>query len=163
MAYAAVTFAESCPLAIPADTMHLIATPPCGHLQAGKGSATLSMAYAAAAFAESCLRAMAGESDVSEYAYVESSVIDGVPFFASKVIKLGRCSMLSPSSKAAERHSTHMWSHQSWTACHFLQARCSQCVVLLSEPNSLGPTDGQGDHLVTMSGLSRRQAAICPT
>lgn len=54
-------------------------------MQAGKGSATLSMAYAAAAFAESCLRAMAGESGVTEYAYVESSVVEGVPFFASKV------------------------------------------------------------------------------
>lgn len=44
------------------------------------------MAYAAAAFAESCLRAMAGESGVTEYAYVESSVGgDGVPFFASGV------------------------------------------------------------------------------
>jgi malate dehydrogenase len=53
--------------------------------KAGKGSATLSMAYAAAAFAESCLRAMAGESGVTEYAYVESSVVEGVPFFASKV------------------------------------------------------------------------------
>jgi malate dehydrogenase len=54
-------------------------------VQAGKGSATLSMAYAAAAFAESCLRAMAGESGVTEYAYVESSVVEGVPFFASQV------------------------------------------------------------------------------
>jgi malate dehydrogenase len=53
--------------------------------KAGKGSATLSMAYAAAAFAESCLRAMAGESGVTEYAYVESQLVDGVPFFASGV------------------------------------------------------------------------------
>lgn len=53
--------------------------------KAGKGSATLSMAYAAAAFAESCLKAMAGESDVTEYAYVDSSIVEGVPFFASKV------------------------------------------------------------------------------
>lgn len=44
------------------------------------------MAYAAAAFAESCLRAMAGESGVTEYAYVESSLGgEGVPFFASGV------------------------------------------------------------------------------
>ena len=34
-------------------------------LQAGKGSATLSMAYAAAVFAESCLKAMAGQSGPS--------------------------------------------------------------------------------------------------
>mmetsp|Transcript_7390 Transcript_7390/g.21856 ORF Transcript_7390/g.21856 Transcript_7390/m.21856 type:complete len:324 (+) Transcript_7390:141-1112(+) len=53
--------------------------------KAGKGSATLSMAYAAAAFAESCLKAMAGESGVTDYAYVESSVVDGLSFFASKV------------------------------------------------------------------------------
>ena len=56
-----------------------------GRGQAGKGSATLSMAYAAAAFAESCLKAMAGEGGVTDYAYVESSVVDGLPFFASKV------------------------------------------------------------------------------
>ena len=55
--------------------------------KAGGGSATLSMAYAAARFGESCLRALAGEQ-VVECAYVESTVVDGLPFFASKV-KLG--------------------------------------------------------------------------
>ena len=53
--------------------------------QAGKGSATLSMAYAAAVFAESCLKAMSGEANVRDYAYVESSVTD-LPFFASRVL-----------------------------------------------------------------------------
>lgn len=43
------------------------------------------MAYAAAGFTESCLRAMAGEEDVTDYAYVDSSVVEGLPFFASKV------------------------------------------------------------------------------
>jgi malate dehydrogenase len=41
-------------------------------MQAGAGSATLSMAYAAARFADSCLRAMAGEGGVVECAYVAS-------------------------------------------------------------------------------------------
>jgi lactate/malate dehydrogenase, alpha/beta C-terminal domain len=40
-------------------------------LQAGKGSATLSMAYAAAAFADSCLKAMAGQPGIEECAYVQ--------------------------------------------------------------------------------------------
>ena len=56
-------------------------------MQAGKGSATLSMAYAAAKFAESCLLALQGQS-VVECAYVESHLTD-VPFFASQV-RLGR-------------------------------------------------------------------------
>jgi len=55
--------------------------------KAGGGSATLSMAYAAAQFAESCLRALSGES-VVECAYVDSTVVEGLNFFASKV-KLG--------------------------------------------------------------------------
>ena len=54
------------------------------HAQAGKGSATLSMAYAAAEFGNSCLRAMAGESNITECAYIESNVTD-LPFFATKV------------------------------------------------------------------------------
>jgi malate/lactate dehydrogenase len=37
----------------------------------GAGSATLSMAYAAARFVESCLRAQLGESNVTEYAFVQ--------------------------------------------------------------------------------------------
>jgi malate dehydrogenase len=50
-------------------------------LQAGKGSATLSMAYAAAAFADSCLKAMAGQPGVEECAYVQVAPICAV--FAS--------------------------------------------------------------------------------
>ncbi|KAL1541625.1 malate dehydrogenase [Salvia divinorum] len=55
---------------------------------AGAGSATLSMAYAAARFVESSLRALDGDSDVYECAYVQSNVTE-LPFFASR-IKLGR-------------------------------------------------------------------------
>jgi len=50
----------------------------------GTGSATLSMAYAAARFAESALRGLQGDK-VYECSYVESPLISGVPFFASKV------------------------------------------------------------------------------
>ena len=52
--------------------------------KAGAGSATLSMAYAAGRFAESCLRGLAGDAAV-ECAYVESDVVPGCDFFASKV------------------------------------------------------------------------------
>lgn len=55
--------------------------------KAGAGSATLSMAYAAARFIESSLRALDGDSDVYECAYVQSDLTD-LPFFASRV-KLG--------------------------------------------------------------------------
>lgn len=58
-----------------------------GLLQAGKGSATLSMAYAAAKFAESCLSAMSGRPGVVECAYVESHLTD-LAFFASQ-LRLG--------------------------------------------------------------------------
>ena len=51
-------------------------------MQAGKGSATLSMAYAAAKFAESCLKAVQGEPGIVECAYVSSHLTD-LPFFAS--------------------------------------------------------------------------------
>ncbi|XP_021761620.1 malate dehydrogenase, chloroplastic-like [Chenopodium quinoa] len=54
----------------------------------GEGSATLSMAYAAARFVESSLRALDGDADVYECAYVESNLTE-LPFFASR-IKLGR-------------------------------------------------------------------------
>ncbi|GER38574.1 malate dehydrogenase [Striga asiatica] len=57
--------------------------------KAGAGSATLSMAYAAARFLESSLRALDGDTDVYEFAYVESSVVAELPFFASRV-KIGR-------------------------------------------------------------------------
>ncbi|OIV99992.1 hypothetical protein TanjilG_26330 [Lupinus angustifolius] len=56
--------------------------------KAGAGSATLSMAYAAARFVESSLRALDGDGDVYESAFVQSNLTD-LPFFASRV-KLGR-------------------------------------------------------------------------
>ncbi|KAL4584060.1 hypothetical protein LXL04_008650 [Taraxacum kok-saghyz] len=56
--------------------------------KAGAGSATLSMAYAAARFLESCLRALDGDGDVYECAFVESEVTE-LPFFASRV-KIGK-------------------------------------------------------------------------
>eukprot|EP01023_Acetabularia_acetabulum_P037357 TRINITY_DN353_c0_g2_i1.p1 TRINITY_DN353_c0_g2~~TRINITY_DN353_c0_g2_i1.p1 ORF type:complete len:358 (-),score=76.64 TRINITY_DN353_c0_g2_i1:411-1394(-) len=56
--------------------------------KAGAGSATLSMAFAAYKFADSCLKAMCGGVEFN-YAYVESSLIDQVPFFAHKV-KMGK-------------------------------------------------------------------------
>lgn len=52
--------------------------------KAGTGSATLSMAVAAYRFTKSLLRAIHGEK-VTECAYVESTVVPGVSFFASKV------------------------------------------------------------------------------
>ncbi|GAB2269991.1 hypothetical protein Dimus_004906 [Dionaea muscipula] len=55
--------------------------------KAGAGSATLSMAYAAARFVESSLRALDGDADVYECAYVQSELTE-LPFFASRV-KLG--------------------------------------------------------------------------
>ncbi|KAK1284728.1 hypothetical protein QJS10_CPB21g00624 [Acorus calamus] len=56
--------------------------------KAGAGSATLSMAYAAARFVESSLRALDGDGDVYECAFVQSELTE-LPFFASR-IKLGR-------------------------------------------------------------------------
>ncbi|MCJ1422147.1 hypothetical protein MMC29_000026 [Sticta canariensis] len=53
-----------------------------------QGSATLSMAYAGALFGDACLRALNGEPDVAEYAYVDSDVVSGLSFFSTKV-KLG--------------------------------------------------------------------------
>ena len=54
-------------------------------MQAGKGSATLSMAYAAARFGESCLLALSGRPNLVECAYVESHLTP-LPFFASRVV-----------------------------------------------------------------------------
>merc|ERR1712032_245472 len=51
----------------------------------GKGSATLSMAYAGARLAKSVLSGLAGVP-CTECAYVESSVVEGLPYFASKVV-----------------------------------------------------------------------------
>merc|ERR1712070_1005692 len=50
----------------------------------GKGSATLSMAYAGARLGKAVLRGLAGV-ETTECAYVESNVVEGLPYFASKV------------------------------------------------------------------------------
>merc|ERR1712008_650954 len=50
----------------------------------GKGSATLSMAYAGARLGKAVLSGLAGVP-VVECAYVESSVVPGLGYFASKV------------------------------------------------------------------------------
>merc|ERR1719389_878930 len=51
----------------------------------GKGSATLSMAYAGARLGKAVLAGLAGVP-TTECAYVESSVVPGLPYFASKVV-----------------------------------------------------------------------------
>merc|ERR1711977_820799 len=51
----------------------------------GKGSATLSMAYSGARLAKAVLSGLAGVP-VTECAYVESNVLEGVPYFASMVV-----------------------------------------------------------------------------
>merc|ERR1719305_1536705 len=51
----------------------------------GKGSATLSMAYSGARLGRAVLSGLAGVP-VTECAYVESSVVSGLPYFASKVV-----------------------------------------------------------------------------
>merc|ERR1711870_54901 len=51
----------------------------------GKGSATLSMAYAGARLGKAVLDGLAGVK-ATECAYVMSSVQDGLPYFASKVV-----------------------------------------------------------------------------
>eukprot|EP00775_Hariotina_reticulata_P005942 gene5942-6181_t len=53
--------------------------------KAGAGSATLSMAYAAARMAESTLLGLQGEPNMFECAFVDSQVVPGCPFFASRV------------------------------------------------------------------------------
>ena len=57
--------------------------------KAGAGSATLSMAYAAARMAESVLLGLDGVEGVVECTYVESTLVPGFDFFASKV-RLGK-------------------------------------------------------------------------
>jgi len=54
--------------------------------KAGKGSATLSMAYAAARMAESLLLGLSGEPNIYECSYVQSDVVPGVPYFATKIL-----------------------------------------------------------------------------
>jgi len=51
----------------------------------GKGSATLSMAYSGARLGRAVLSGLAGVP-VTECAYVESNVMPGMPYFASKVV-----------------------------------------------------------------------------
>lgn len=50
----------------------------------GAGSATLSMAYAGAKFADAVMKGLSGQS-VTECSYVQSTVVPGTSFFASKV------------------------------------------------------------------------------
>lgn len=71
--------------------------------KAGKGSATLSMAYAGALFADACLRGLNGQKNVIECSFVESSVCDGVNYFASK-IRLGQegCEEIFPIGEMSE-------------------------------------------------------------
>lgn len=58
--------------------------------KAGTGSATLSMAYAGAEFATSVMRALQGEANVVECAFVGATkVVDGLSYFSSP-IKLGK-------------------------------------------------------------------------
>jgi len=54
--------------------------------KAGGGSATLSMAYAGAEFADGLLKAMNGEKNIIQNAYVESDVAEGCAFFSSPVL-----------------------------------------------------------------------------
>jgi len=51
----------------------------------GKGSATLSMAYSGARLGRAVLSGLAGVP-VTECAYVESTVVPGLPYFASRVV-----------------------------------------------------------------------------
>lgn len=70
-------------------------------LQAGAGSATLSMAYAAAKFAEACLQAMRGDTDVTECAFVASALTEH-PFFASP-LRLGPSGVQGACGEAGEQ------------------------------------------------------------
>jgi len=51
--------------------------------KAGAGSATLSMAYAGYLFTENVLKALGGDTNVVQCAYVQSDLVKDVPFFAS--------------------------------------------------------------------------------
>lgn len=62
--------------------------------KAGQGSATLAMAYAAASFTNSVLRAMDGEKNIVEPAFIEQDV-RGVHFFSS-LVKLGMYGIEEP-------------------------------------------------------------------
>jgi len=51
--------------------------------KAGAGSATLSMAYAGYLFTENVLKALAGDTNVVQCAFVQSDLVKDVPYFAS--------------------------------------------------------------------------------
>ena len=51
--------------------------------KAGTGSATLSMAYAGYIFTENVVRAIQGEANIVQCAYVESNLVKDVKYFAS--------------------------------------------------------------------------------
>lgn len=53
--------------------------------KAGEGSSTLSVAYVSALFLTSLMKAMGGEPNIVECAYVPSDLYSECPFFASKV------------------------------------------------------------------------------
>lgn len=53
--------------------------------KAGAGSATLSMAFAGARFAFALCRAVEGESNILECAYVQSNITDA-KFFSTPVV-----------------------------------------------------------------------------
>merc|ERR1712205_168077 len=74
----------------------------------GKGSATLSMAYAGAMMGDACLQGLAGKKDIVECSYVESPVVPGIPYFATKVV-------LGPEGVAEIREIGRMTDYeQSW-------------------------------------------------
>jgi malate dehydrogenase len=54
--------------------------------KAGSGSATLSMAYAGYLFTEQVVRALQGEIGITQCAFVESTVVPGVPYFATPCV-----------------------------------------------------------------------------
>jgi malate dehydrogenase len=54
--------------------------------KAGTGSATLSMAYAGYRFTEQVVRALQGESGIQQCAFVESTVVPALPYFATPCV-----------------------------------------------------------------------------
>lgn len=59
----------------------------------------LLQAYAAARMAESCLLGLQGKDNIYECAYVQSSIVPGLDFFASKVRFLSFECLLTATSK----------------------------------------------------------------
>lgn len=92
-------------------------------MQAGKGSATLSMAYAAAKFAEACLKALSGDPAVVECAFVASHLTE-LPFFASRVrlgpsgvevtgsFPFGRTALFKADSYITGASGSQPWQHR---------------------------------------------------